>query len=278
MPVNLLLCEGYASSPDARVLNRVLAGLCAIRPLGGKYGMGDRVKAGRDVLRQPQPTVFGLLDGDFPADWNMPAGRPRTWIGSDQTMLGWRWERKEIENYLIDPEVVRRALGAVAPPAGNYQAVLERARDRVSTYQAARLALVVNRPRFRPMANSFGRQYSALGHLMPDNFDEDTCLKGIRQVVGEHNSGQAVVIQAVETEFQTRRIECETGGTRFSHFLTSFAGKDLLLAMSDDLQAFGFASPAVFLEKVLSGIDNATDNVALWLAEWTTLRQFVDGA
>ncbi len=57
MPVSLLLCEGSASSPDARVLNRILAGLCAIQPLGGKYGMGDRIKARRDVLEQN--TVFG---------------------------------------------------------------------------------------------------------------------------------------------------------------------------------------------------------------------------
>jgi hypothetical protein len=43
--------------------------------------------------------------------------------------------------------------------------------------------------------------------------------------------------------------------------------------MSRDLQAFGFASPAVFLEKVLSGVDNTSDDVALWLEEWTALRQ-----
>jgi len=276
MPVSLLLCEGSASSPDARVLNRILLGLGAIQPLGGKYGMGERIKARRDVLRQN--TVFGLLDGDFLAEWETPTCRPRPWIGSDQTVFGWRWERKEIENYLIDPEVVGRSLGQTAPNNGDYQIALERARDRVSTYQAARLALVVHRPRFQPMANAFGRERGALGHLMPDDFSENTCLEGIRQTVGEHNDQQAIVMSAVESEFQTRRPECETGGARFSHFLTSFSGKDLLHAMSLDLQAFGFESPAVFLERVLRGIDNTSDDVALWLEEWTALRQEIDGA
>ncbi len=273
MPVSLLLCEG---TPDARVLNRILNGLGAIQPLGGKYGMGERIKARRDVLGQNK--VFGLLDGDFRAEWETPTRRPRSWDGSDQTVFGWRWERKEIENYLIDPEVVRRSLGRAAPNISDYQTALERARDRVSTYQAARLALAVHRPRFKLMANAFGRERGALGHMMPDDFGENTCLEGIGQTVNEHNDRLTVVLHVVHSEFQTRRPECETGGARFLHFLTSFAGKDLLYAVSPDLQAFGFASPAVFLEKVLRGIDNTTDDVALWLEEWTALRQEVDAA
>src|SRR5437773_741494 len=101
MSVSLLICEGSANSPDARALNRILPGLGAIQPLGGKYGMGDRIKARRDSLGHQ--TVYGLLDGDFVRDWNAPIRRPKDWIvDSGQTFLGWRWERKEIENYLID--------------------------------------------------------------------------------------------------------------------------------------------------------------------------------
>ena len=276
MPVNVLLCEGSAISPDARVLNRILAGLgVTIKPLGGKYGMGDRIKTFRE---SSGTTVYGLLDGDFDGDWNSPSRRPRPWFGSDQTMFGWRWERKEIENYLIDPEVIKRSLGPAAPNNLDYLTALERARDRISTYQAARLALVIHRPRFQPMSNAFGRERSTLRHLMPDNFDENTCLEGIRQIVGRHNDRQAVVVDAVHSEFQTRRTECETGGARFSHFLTSFAGKDLIYAMSADLPALGFSSPAVFLEKVLRGVDNAIDDVALWLEEWAELRQSLAAA
>ena len=32
MPVSLLLCEGGPGSPDVRVLSKVLAGLCEVRP------------------------------------------------------------------------------------------------------------------------------------------------------------------------------------------------------------------------------------------------------
>ncbi|MBF0428401.1 MAG: hypothetical protein HQL94_05715 [Magnetococcales bacterium] len=47
MPVNVLLCEGGAGSPDVRVLGKLLGGVCEIRPEGGKYGMGQKIIAKR---------------------------------------------------------------------------------------------------------------------------------------------------------------------------------------------------------------------------------------
>ncbi|RUT09534.1 hypothetical protein DSM106972_000280 [Dulcicalothrix desertica PCC 7102] len=44
--------------------------------------------------------------------------------GGTQVLLGWYWERKEIENYLIDPKVFKKALGSNAPPASEYRAAL----------------------------------------------------------------------------------------------------------------------------------------------------------
>ncbi len=111
MPVNLLLCEGGTNSPDIRVLGKLLAGICEIRPMGGKYGMGERIKARREILGGN--VVFGLLDGDFQVNWELPQNRPRDWIvrkNKTKVLLGWRWERKEIENYLIDPVVVQLSL------------------------------------------------------------------------------------------------------------------------------------------------------------------------
>jgi hypothetical protein len=255
-------------------LVQILAGLPKVQPLGGKYGMRDRVKARREILGER--AVFGLLDGDFRREWTEPTRRPKDWVvDSGKTFLGWRWERKEIENYMLDPEVVRRALGDKAPNGTGYQAALERARDQLPIYEAARLALSAHRPRFDPMANCFGRPRGKHGHVMPDDFGENACLLGIQQAVTEHNEGQTVALESVRVEFQRCRPECEAGGPRFAHFLTAFAGKDLVHAMAADLQALGFPSPAVFLEKVLRGLENATEDVAGWLEEWAALRQAV---
>ena len=62
MPVALLFCEGGGSSPDAILLNHVLAGTgCEIRPGGGKHELSKRIMATRAKgLRSA-----GIRDRDF---------------------------------------------------------------------------------------------------------------------------------------------------------------------------------------------------------------------
>jgi hypothetical protein len=276
MPVSLLLCEGEANCPDVRVLTKLLAGRCAVLPSGGKYGMGDRIKARREAIGKG--TIYGLLDGDFVADFAIPTNQPRLWRGSDKTHLGWRWERKEIENYLVDPEVVRRALGAPAPSPADYRTTVEQARDAITVYQAARIALSVRRPRFSPLANCFGPERGKGRHPFPDALDETSCLDGIRQVVADYQARLVVSNADIQGEFKTRLPECQPGGPRFNAFFHAFSGKDLVWSMTPALQAFGFASAATFLERILVGIEQTTDDLGAWLAEWGALQLLMDSA
>jgi hypothetical protein len=276
MPVSRLLCEGQANGPDARVLVKLLAGRCEVRPFGGKYGMGNLVKGGRDALGRN--TVFGLLDGDFPQVWSQPTGAPRSWIASDSVMLGWRWERKEIENYLIDPAVVTRALGANAPQTSAYTTALEAARDHLTLYQAARAALSERRRRFRPLFDSFGRERGREGHRLPDDPSEDACREGIRRCVEAYHADQIVTAPEVDAAFDLLRPEFAVGGARYDHYLAAFAGKDILWAMDADLRSFGFEGVLPFLEKVLVGIQNSLDDLGEWLPEWKALQEAVQNA
>jgi hypothetical protein len=45
--------------------------------------------------------------------------------------------------------------------------------------------------------------------------------------------------------------------------------------MEDDLKTLGFASFAVFSERVLLGIEKTPDDIAAWVAEWAALRTAV---
>lgn len=270
MPVSVLFCEGGPSSPDARVLAKLLAGLCEVRPFGGKYGMGDKILAGREVLGQD--AVFGILDGDF-REWCEPVEAPTDWtIRNPATQLGWRWERKEIENYLIDPVIVTRTL-ASAPP--DYQEMLNRAATRIAPYQAARIALTLNRPRFSPLANQFGVSCGR-NHLMPATCDEASCLEEAKRVALEWRATQFVEDHAVADAFAAALPGCRPDGARPRRFLTGFAGKDLLWEMREDLTASGFGSPNVFLERILSGISATPHDIATWLPEWGRLRKLIE--
>lgn len=270
MPVAVLVCEGGPQSPDVRTLSKILAGLCEVRPFGSKYGMGDRIKGMRQHLG---PVVFGILDGDF-QDLDQPAaGRPRDWIVEGQ-VFGWRWERKEIENYLLDPDVVSHALGMAAPPHATYEQLLDSARRRIAIYEAARTCLGLLQKQYRPLATSFGRPRGADNHKFPDALDEPSCRTELERTLREHESSLASGSQ----RFESLLGECSPNGSRFAGFLSYFAGKDLMWAIDQPLRQLGFNGCGVLRERILLGIEATLDSAETWLPEWRALREAVTNA
>ncbi len=273
MPVAILLSEGGQHSPDVRVLGKLLAGHCEVKPAGGKYGLGTRIIARREAMRQD--ATFGILDGDFPDKWRKPENKPRQWKASDKTLLGWRWERKEIENYLIDPIVVQCSLKESAPDDAVYQHALRAARDSIFTYQAARVALSASRLRFRGLPSYFGKRRGKERHPFPDKLDEKACLAGIEAVVAKHRQTQIVSGDQVKIRFKQFLKKFQPGGENYEHFLTAFAGKDLLWAMNEAIRSLGFPGAWAFREKVLIGIAQSSDDIGEWLPEWRALQKIV---
>ncbi len=272
MPITILYCEGGAKSPDIRVLSVILAGVCLVVPSGSKYGFGQRVLQARGI--QSGSVIAGLCDRDFDDDEAIPQGLPREWrIDGGKTQLGWRWERKELENYLIDPTVVSRALGTRTPDLEDYRAALQAAAETGSDYTAARTALSLNRPRFSPLENSWGTERNLNGHRFPDQFGEDNCRQGMRAILQDYAQSQIPSLQNALREFDRLLPLCRRGGVRFQHFLTFFAGKDLLLGMQSELARFGFESPRQFREQIIKGIAESLEDAWTWLPEWTQLRQ-----
>lgn len=156
MPVAELLIEGVeprqnqaAHGLDARLLNKLLAGVCAVRPRGSKYFMEQRIGDARAAGAQG---TYGLLDGDFQYPWPGVSLEPLPWMRNGQ-LLGWRWSRKELENYLLDPEVVTRALRLDPSTRQRYEAALGEAYMTIGPYQAARMALSSVRPRPNTLDN-----------------------------------------------------------------------------------------------------------------------------
>ena len=275
MPLSLLFCEGGPNSPDVRILGKLLAGRCEVRPGGSIHGMGDRIRAYREVLGGGQ--VAGVVDGDFRESW--PTVRPleeaEGWAGSDGETLGWRWSRKEIENYLLDPDVVSRALGERAPDPEAYQAQLDAAAEALVAYEAARTALSICRRRLRPMPTSWGPQRGRERHPFPDDISEAGCRSGLRSTVEEHSEGQAVTPDEVLKRYLDLSPKFAAGAPRRRDFLWTFAGKDLLWVMEAGLKELGLGSGRAFREQVLLGIEKTPDDISTWLPEWEALAAAV---
>jgi hypothetical protein len=112
--------------------------------------------------------------------------------------------------------------------------------------------------------------------LFPDSLDEQSCREGLRATVTAHPESQSIKCDAVEQKFAALLPEFLEGGARHASFLCAFSGKDLLLTVDAKLQEFGFPSARVFLEKVLIGMERATDDIGDWIPEWRELQRLAD--
>jgi hypothetical protein len=230
------------------------------------------------VRRQVSPTttVMGLKDADFDRVWNAPADRPEPWAkrlpGARIERMGWSWARKEIENHLIDPVVVARALGPKAPPPDRYQELRDRAARDVSDYTAARVALSLTRLTVKQLPNQWGRRRGHDRYPYPDNVSRSACRREIKRIVVKQTRGVLPEPKQVIAELRRLLPLHDTTGIRRAHYLHTYAGKDLLIQMDDDLRQFGFGDFGDFRERILSGIDFTPDEIANWLPEWAALR------
>jgi len=274
MPVVKLYCEGNAGSPDVRVLSRLLSvgTTITILPDNSKSGMDGRIQIRRETI----PGAYGIVDRDFAISWQLPTEKPCLWEKNGQ-ILGWTWERKEIENYLLDPIVVQNALGAKKTPR-NYPDLLETAADLIARYQAARLALVSCQPAKIRLDSKFGKPRGKHGYPFPELFDDATCQSELTQKVqGYLNQVSSVIDNTMVIQtYQNLLPECLADGVRRQNFLYAFAGKDLLWALHDPLMLVGVGGGSpTFLEKILVGIRNTGDDIATWLPEWQALRDMI---
>jgi hypothetical protein len=242
-----------------------------VKPSESKYGLGDRIKAAREA--NSQSIIAGIRDRDFDNDQSTPIEQPRDWIvDGGKIWLGWYWERKEIENYLLDPIVVSNALRLNPQQKATYEKTLADAAKSIRYYTAARTALSVSRKRYIPLASSWGRD-KCNNISFPQSLRAPDCIKEMGLVVKHHRKTQLTTIKDVLIQLRQIRPTCKSG-IRYQHYLTFFAGKDLLVMLNEPIKQLNLASSCrTFSEKILSAIESSSDDIWTWLPEWQNLRE-----
>ncbi|QTA93475.1 hypothetical protein [Desulfonema magnum] len=276
MPVNILFCEGGKNSPDIRVLRALLPATCRIKGAGSKYAFDRRILFLKQESPIPSAAIAGIRDRDFDDDETPPRSFPRVWEMTDNTKkvnIGWSWERKEIENYLTDPEVVRHALGLKSPPPDKYRKALQTSAQMITDYTAARVSLSLYRVQPMSLKNNWGEKRWKMP--FPDQFGENDCRSEIGNIIDEYKQVRIVKKADVLKTFDTLLPACRPGGVRFKHYMTFFAGKDLLCGMHRALDHFNLGSPSDFRERVIVGIERSAEDVWTWLPEWQRLRELI---
>jgi hypothetical protein len=259
VPVSLLLCEGEDRSPDVRLLRAVLRSVrLEVRPSGGKAELRNLVRH----LRRDIPGACGIVDSDFPRKpeaWEH-AVHACTWV-SGQEALGWQWRRKEIENYLIDPGVLARALRWSAEQVAQYESLLAGVFVAVGPMTAARMALTVCAPYVEPFDTS-----------MPHEADVERLSAALQQRVMERNRRACVDVTRLLATFGQLVPDCRPEGRFFRHALDTFSGRDVLARL---VQTAGSPRELKRKDTLVERVVDALEHDAApqrWLPEWDSLH------
>ncbi len=151
MPVSTLLVEGEL---DAQVLNPVFGGSPMIERGGSK---GSLLPKTRDKRGKTPDTCY-LRDRDF--DYDPPTDLTRPSVDAEDKrpqntgprVLGFRWCRHSIENYLLEPAIVHAATGWSEE---DFTRALLDAAKHIEHYTVARWAVGIARrslPPFRELS------------------------------------------------------------------------------------------------------------------------------
>ncbi len=161
---------------------------------GSKYGFKEKVLMSREL--KPETIIVGLRDrdfDDFEQNQSLPQLIPQEWQVTDNQNsihIGWYWERKEIENYLIDPKIVIPALGTKAPSLDNYQSILENSALKIYTYTAARISLSLSRVSLSPLPNYWGEKKWDFPFPFGQIIDEASCRLEIQRIRNYYQTTQ----------------------------------------------------------------------------------------
>lgn len=271
MPVNILLLEGNL---DGTVLGPVMNGNPTLETGCSKGSLGPRCL---DQRSNGTPNVCYLRDRDY--DYEPPAVMThpivdRMWSG---VVLGWRWSRHEIENYLLDPAVVAAATSWNRP---TYEAALVAAGQSIRHYQIARWCLGLVRRSLPPINHLPSRPVAFAGHdfRTPADLtsagtsqwarDEVTAFRNqVSGVIGAAQFDQSLI----DRGNQLTAALLSTPDT----VLTWCSGKDLFTALGTWLQATHHIDSGNFRALLRDWIHDHPEDTVLLLPEWDQLRQIV---
>jgi hypothetical protein len=139
MPLYLLV-EGKL---DRDCLGPILGNVVTLERGGSKNSLKPEAKTRQEFRKTP----YYLRDRDF--DYSPPdnISQPVALTEKNGNTVGWHWCRHEIENYLLEPAIVQRAMSA---NQDNYKRQLQQIAKYIRAYEAARWSIGIARKNLPP--------------------------------------------------------------------------------------------------------------------------------
>lgn len=264
--MTLVLCEGERQSPDVQLLAGIIGGRAFVQPAGGRNGLPEAVES----LQATGTNACAVSDGDLPrnvSDWSTwtPPTTLQSFSLRNRPVVGWRYPRKEVENYLLDPNVLQRTRGWTDSRRDSYAAWLDGVFDKMGPCVAAEMALTASFPtRTRPDLK------------VTPGADDATALRQLQRRVEDHNRGGSYDCDSTTRLYHQLLPLCRPGGRLREFAMKLFPGKNALALVSQE-RGWREQLPTANAAELADLVSNAMAGAGhTWLPEWQELVHHLD--
>lgn len=226
MPLAKLYVEGDL---DAAIYNTIFSGITIVQG-GTKNSLSPQARKDR-TSRTAKINAGYLLDRYF--DFVPPGALDFPTIDAqhDGQTLGWRLNRHEIENYLIDPRVVSSTFGI---EAADWEITLSQAAVKISHYQVARWTIGSVRSNLPPNYELNTKPNGVDELRLPADLTETASLKWCKDAIEAFRNKiePHLSVVAIDAEIERRSETFRRESLKnFTHVLVWCSGKDLFAAV-----------------------------------------------
>jgi hypothetical protein len=276
MPVDFLYVEGEL---DEEILYQVVQTLSAAPTLergGSKSSLAPKTRDKRKTV----PNACYLRDRDF--DYDPPADCSNPCVDQSDNraenagpqVLGFRWSRHSIENYLLEPSIVELATGW---SAADFTTALVSAAHRIGDYTAARWTVGIVRRSLPPLRELATRPPFKNEIKIPDDCTSQWCSSWAATHIEDfRNSIHSVVAPAFVKTLLDENVKRIRAMNSVEQILLWHSGKDLLAALASSMNKRRPNNPVDFRRAIARWIRNNPTLALPLLPEWQALLQLLD--
>jgi hypothetical protein len=271
MPVSKLYVEGNL---DSEIYAALFAGVPPVVRGGSKNSLRPQARNDRNSGIQ----AGYLRDRDFDFDPPEDMDCPTVDVADAQEPWGWRLNRHEIENYLLDPQVIEGKFGIAAHV---WRRTLCGAARRIRWYQIARWTVGYARSKLPPHYKLQTKPDDVRDLRLPRDLSEQASLDWCRGTIAEFRAmiDRCLCDSAVSEQIERRR-------ERFSdellddalHVVQWCSGKDLFAALTDeDLQNVRVQDPQTLCNILRDFVRDHSDDLLGFFPEFAALKHQIAG-
>lgn len=274
MPISHLYVEGEI---DAVLMNRVVS-LMDAPPVVTREGSKNSLRP-KVIAERSRPgglkNVYYLRDRDFDFDVVPGSTEPQQESSANFDRVGWHWSRHEIENYLLEPRIVKNIL-----PGKTLEEISDeivKAAVSIREYAVARWTLGSARrvlpPHYELSTRPFGKRDN---EIKVPSWSVDSCREWVSTSTADYLSKVEGSLGAEEIQERYelyQKLFNSSSGTDITWVLYMYPGKDLFASAESWFKSLGFVGAGSMRALIVDWIASNPEQAVSYLPEWAAMLE-----